>query len=724
MKKQLLSTFAALAAGTLAAQVSSPSWQTLQSPSFTLPIAGTRFMDAVSPNDVWLSGYDGQQPDLNYNFFSVTNNGGLSYTSGNIYADTNTYNLSSLEGIDANTCWATAYMKSTQSKGAVHKTTNGGASWVNMTSANMYTNNASFANWVAFVTPSIGIANGDPINGDFELWRTIDGGNTWTLVPGANIPNPVAGEFAIVDMYDKIGPNHIWFGTNQGRVFRSSDAGQTWSVAQVAPTSTVIEVKFATVNDGLALMVVSNALALYRTTNGGASWSAVPGGIPANYGLSEMCRIPGTPYFASCGNGNGTTSFQGLSYSKDGGLTWIDWGSTGLGYTTIDFYDITSGWAGGFTNFPDPSWPGIWKFTGVDFNSQFTVPSVLCFPSTGNATVSPVNNSGGNPPLSFQWSSNPPAQFSSATATTPVITFTATGSYTISLAVSNPDGTNTSTQVINVVACSSPTANFNLPAGPICNNVALTLTNTSTGGPAPTVSISTTPAANVTVTMGAGSQHTIRFGDPGTYTVTLVATNAGGTASATQTILIADCTPTVMFTLPYEAVCRGRDTVLTNNMSQGVLSHTWSISPTSGVSVFQSVGSGTLTNRRIVFSTSSSASGEYTVILKASNVSGTNSYSRTVMVTPGNCVGVNETSGLESNLNLFPNPASSKLKVTLPANGDSHRIQVINVVGSIVHEEIASGRESTIDVSMLQKGIYFITVDNGTEKVTRKLIVE
>jgi len=80
-----------------------------------------------------------------------------------------------------------------------------------------------------------GVAVGDPRDGYFEIYATIDGGNGWTRIPQGNIPAPLPTEFGLIP-----GPSScargdtIWFGTyadEGGRVFRSTDRGLTWTVA-------------------------------------------------------------------------------------------------------------------------------------------------------------------------------------------------------------------------------------------------------------------------------------------------------------------------------------------------------------------------------------------------------------------------------------------------------------------------------------------------------------
>jgi hypothetical protein len=465
MKKSLL-TILSLAVGTtvVAQQTPSPSWTISQNASFSITSAGIRFMDAVDASTVWLVGYDGTAPALNYNWWSKTTNGGTSYTSGNILPDTNTYVLANLEGIDGNTAWVSSYEKAGGNKGSVFKTINGGANWVNMNSAAMYTNTASFLNIVSFLTPSIGITMGDPNAGagnEFEIWRTTNAGTTWSAVPGANIPNPLAGEFGIVNRYCKQGTSNYWFGTNKNRMFRSTDAGITWSVT--ALTSTVgggaalgmNDMAFTNANYGLASAYYgpagSGTLVLYNTTDGGATWNEIPA-VDPNFGRNDFCPIPGTSWYASAGAGAGNNI---ISFSSDNGVNWNSWGGANIQYLTVDFVSSSVGWAGSFSSPTLVTQDGVYKYNGANLFQPVAANAVFSMTTTGCTSVAiNVNNtSAGAPVPNYTWSSSPAAGISNTAAVNPSITFTSAGVYTISLAANNGSATSTTSHTITITAC-------------------------------------------------------------------------------------------------------------------------------------------------------------------------------------------------------------------------------------------------------------------------------
>ena len=134
-----------------------------------------------------------------------------------------------IHAFDANTAWLAAYPTAGGQQGGIWKTTNGGNTWTQQTSAT-FNNAASFTNVVYFWNANEGFCQGDPINGEFELYTTTNGGTTWNQVPGGSIPDPAGGnEYGYTRQIEVVGDN-VWFTTSLGRVYHSTDKGYTWSV--------------------------------------------------------------------------------------------------------------------------------------------------------------------------------------------------------------------------------------------------------------------------------------------------------------------------------------------------------------------------------------------------------------------------------------------------------------------------------------------------------------
>jgi photosystem II stability/assembly factor-like uncharacterized protein len=746
MKKHLLAICTVVSAVTAFAQPS-PDWTINQQAIFptappTATAKGIRFLDAVDQNVVWTIGYDGNASNRAYNWWSLSTNGGATFTGGNVLPDTLTYVLANLEGIDATTAWVSAYKKvavgsnpPSSGQGGIFRTTNSGSTWQNMTATGMYTNSNSFCNIVSFFTPSVGITMGDPVNGAFEIWRTTDGGLSWLQIPSSNIPAPNSGEFGIVNLYYKLGSSNLWYGTNDGRMFYTTNAGVTWSVATVAPiTTTLTEIAFATPQIGLAYVYNGTSIDVYRTTNGGANWAMItPTG---NIGYADIVGIPGTGYFASFGSATGNTY---LSYSTDNGDNWIDWNSIGIQYLVGDFVDGSTGWAGSF-DYPGAGYTNIWKYTGATLTgtsipaASFTMPVTLCGP---NVSVTTANSTTSNPTPTFSWSSIPAgAIFSSPTATNPTISFTNNTTYTIVLVATNANGTTTSEQVVTVQNCVAPTSSFVVGAS-ACNNVMFPSVNSSSGGsPAPSYSWSAMSSGTGAVTFTPNtvvSNPSIVINAPGTYTINLAATNNLGTANSTQTVVVADCSPVTSFSLNRSLVnhCDVEQRAVlsiqgtTSNPMAAPITYSWSVLPTTGRTISNATGvSPTITIN------SNATSTLYTVILRATNKSGVTSYTQTVKVKYGTayCDSV-ATVGLpsltsEPAVDVFPNPAHDVVSVSVPGN-NGFGVTVTNILGAVIYEEKAVRGESVeIHLGGRPKGVYFVSVQAGDARVTRKIILE
>jgi photosystem II stability/assembly factor-like uncharacterized protein len=319
---------------------------------FSTASVGVNHISIVDSNTVWATGYDGGGGGSNLQLFTKTANGGNTWTPGTVDMQNTNLGLSMIHGLDNSTAWAVGYPNGAGQTGGVWKTTDGGANWTRQNSAT-FNNSASFTNVVHFWNANEGFCQGDPINGEFELYTTTDGGTNWTVVPGANIPNPEnANEFGYVRQIEVVGDN-VWYTTSTGRMYHSTDKGYNWVVyntpvldfgGAVTSTSTG-NFSFSSATEG---MIIDNNSVVYKTTNSGANWTTVATSGPIF--TQGLCFIEGTNTAFSTGGGS--------SYSQDGGTTWslIDTEQ----HLYVDFTDLNTGWSGWFNT--DDTTGGMWKW--------------------------------------------------------------------------------------------------------------------------------------------------------------------------------------------------------------------------------------------------------------------------------------------------------------------------------------------------------------------------
>jgi hypothetical protein len=98
------------------------------------------------------------------------------------------------------------------------------------------------------------------------------------------------------------------------------------------------------------------------------------------------------------------------------------------------------------------------------------------------------------------------------------------------------------------------------------------------------------------------------------------------------------------------------------------------------------------------------------------DVSGKNKHSNTVVVH------VNETQEAGANtLSLFPNPATNFVNIAQTAQQSLGEITITDLTGKVVYTKIETAFETTLDISGLQSGVYFV---KGANTKTYKLIIE
>jgi hypothetical protein len=90
-----------------------------------------------------------------------------------------------------------------------------------------------------------------------------------------------------------------------------------------------------------------------------------------------------------------------------------------------------------------------------------------------------------------------------------------------------------------------------------------------------------------------------------------------------------------------------------------------------------------------------------------------------VDVTPP--VGISRRNASSDLLHIFPNPAKESITIQRLKAG-IHDYKIFSVNGQLLHNGILTESANTIDVSFLEKGMYFLTVSMQDLVVTRKFI--
>lgn len=389
---------------------------TSQGTGFSATTRGLSEIHIVDANTVWALAYDGSGAGNNVQEFTRTTDSGANWTSGTINIGDATLEINNITPISANTAWVSAINNVTgdpnNGVGYIYKTTNSGLNWTQQLATGFQTAGASFLNGVYFFDSNNGIAYGDPIGsglGEFEVYRTTDGGTNWTQVSAATLPNPLSGEYGYNGTPTAIG-NTLWFTTNKGRIYRTTDKGLTWNAYQqnqltdyngVDPTTgngTTGSIHFSTESSGCLLKTVITGTttnhaytrSLATTSNGGQTWTPF---VSFTGTRPIITYVPGTTIIVATAQ----ASPFGSAVSTDNGTTWNDLeaGSTTQRGTSV-FLNSTTGWCAGFGDGDPLGTTGIFKLTSTLANQSFVTDKFKVYPNpaTSNVTIS-ANDVGG-----------------------------------------------------------------------------------------------------------------------------------------------------------------------------------------------------------------------------------------------------------------------------------------------------------------------------------------
>jgi photosystem II stability/assembly factor-like uncharacterized protein len=245
---------------------------------------------------------------------------GLTFKKGTIIADADDYLVATCP-IDASNAFMVAVNQAT-SEYFFQKTTDAGETWKNMPFTPI-----TFPDVVHFWTPNDGLIVSDPDALGIYIGITHDGGNTFTRLDNAILPQILPNEYPIIRAYKVLGDAifmpTVSFDTNLWRMWRSVDRGQTWQVGESFDVHDIftLSMAFSDVNHG---MVRRNNFELTEkpifTEDGGMTWHDSPTNMPG-YATFALDNVPGTSSIMGFFY-NPTTKMEFSALTNDLGYSW------------------------------------------------------------------------------------------------------------------------------------------------------------------------------------------------------------------------------------------------------------------------------------------------------------------------------------------------------------------------------------------------------------------
>ena len=464
--------------------------------------------------------------------------------------------------------------------------------------------------------------NDNNVFGEYQngsLQRSTNGGVSWSsATSGLTGTSP----WVTIWKQDPVSANTIYVGRTD--LFKSTNLAVSWSTLTAIPASGTIR-EFAIAPSNNQVIYVLKSSGIFKTINGGTSWTNVTGTVPVGSALPEYICIdptdPNNAWVVLSGYSSGNKVFM----TTNGGTSWTNYsanlpnlptncciyqpGTNDRIYVGMDvgiYYrdNSSANWTlynQGLPNVPvsdfeiSPASPSLLHVAtygrGVWVASLFTTPAtpisafaVTSAPKCEDASITFTDQSI-NSPTSWLWSVTPGAgvNISSATAQHPIITFPNGGNYIVSVVASNSLGAGTTySQVVSILG---------LPNLVIPNSIQAVCV----GSP---VTFSVTGAASYSWSNGGGNGPSATFfpSTASTYTVF-----AGQSGCSSSTVCSVSLNPLPVISISgLSSICSGGTAVL---LANGAATYTWNtfattpiltVSPlvTTSYSVIGKTGSG------------------------------------------------------------------------------------------------------------------------------------
>jgi len=155
------------------------------------------------------------------------------------------------------------------------------------------------------------------------------------------------------------------------------------------------------------------------------------------------------------------------------------------------------------------------------------------------------------------------------------------------------------------------------------------------------------------------------------------------------------------------------------NEDEGVVTLNWTASPEAVNYVVKRDGETIGTVTETTLEDTLEDYGTYVYAVYAVNAEGSMSTPIRCTVEYIDCTGVAESNNVT--VSVYPNPA--KDVITINANTDNFKYQLVNSLGQVVSSGNASYK-TVVSVNELNKGVYFLRVSTGNQVETQKIIVE
>lgn len=245
-------------------------------------------VNAVSSTVCWAAGLNGT--------ILLTSNAGINWTyipSGPMIAGNPVW---AIAGVSSSTALC-AVTSSTSTY--IFRTTNTGINWTPI-----FIQNGGFLKDIKMVNALTGYAYGNPVNNRWTLIKTTNGGASFDT--NSMVLFQTGNETAELGSLAVSGTN-IWFGTNNSKIYRSTNSGTNWT-SSVCPSQNSVGIAF----NGTTGFCGGDIIC--KTTNSGITWNIVS--LPGSGNTNTFVNLAPTAFWYGRGNK--------IYYSSNNGVSFIE----------------------------------------------------------------------------------------------------------------------------------------------------------------------------------------------------------------------------------------------------------------------------------------------------------------------------------------------------------------------------------------------------------------
>lgn len=287
--------------------------------------------------------------------------------------------------------------------GQIMRSEDGGGTWVEVLSGPVPVTGIAFdPSDPTIVIATTGAANYPATTDDptylGKVYRSTNAGALFTIAQkstGGNMENADFSSLSI-GIARADGTRTYWISSGQvsgdtfSSIWRSSNKGATWVKSTSPWTGTVNDVAASKVNPEVAYLLVPRGNRLYKTTTNGASWTSITGGFyPTGTNWNQKFYDHFLGVSALDGQDNVFVGLITVSASEDSGATWrdISYGYTGAEKSHVDQHSFAVSPIGSGTMYVGND-GGVYRlsrtFTDVGFDYSFASLNNYLYNTTFN----------------------------------------------------------------------------------------------------------------------------------------------------------------------------------------------------------------------------------------------------------------------------------------------------------------------------------------------------